>query len=125
MTPNPPKQGSLFENATGFNTLTWQAVRKRAGELAVLQGHSALEVSHIEWEQAKRELLGETKTAPPLPTLTSTPDSARQTSFLVSPEGEAEAAEDLRDRERFVSEGGSDAGLAQTMSVAQLHRHED
>ncbi len=48
----------------GIGTVTPGMVRERAAELAVINGHSAQEVSKSEWEQAKRESTGEPDTDP-------------------------------------------------------------
>ena len=59
MITNPLKSGLLTENSAGIGTVTRKMVRERAVELAVIQGHTAQEVSKTDWEQAKRELTGE------------------------------------------------------------------
>jgi hypothetical protein len=62
---NPLKQGALTENSYGIGIVTRKMVRERAVELAIINGRSAPDVSKSDWEQAKRELTGET--APQIP----------------------------------------------------------
>jgi hypothetical protein len=59
MKTNPLKQGALTENSAGLGTVTRKMVRKRAAELAVIDGRSALDISKSDKEQARRELTGE------------------------------------------------------------------
>ena len=60
MKTNPLKEGVLTENSAGLGTVTRKMVRERAIELAVINGRPAQEASKSDWEQAKRELTGET-----------------------------------------------------------------
>lgn len=77
MNTNPLKQGALTEHATGLGTVTRTMVRERAAELAVINGRSAQDASKSDWEQAKRELMGEPATDPNQITLESAPESER------------------------------------------------
>jgi hypothetical protein len=77
MKTNPLKEGALTENSAGLGTVTRKLVRKRAVELAVINGRSAQEVSKSDWEQAKRELTGEPDTDPNETALDSAPESQR------------------------------------------------
>jgi len=58
MKTNPPKEGA------GIGKATRKMMRERAVELAALDGRSAQEASKSDWEQAKRELMGEAETDP-------------------------------------------------------------
>jgi hypothetical protein len=59
MKTNPSKDGVLTENSAGIGTVTRKMVRERAVELAAINGRSAHEVSKSDWEQARRELTGD------------------------------------------------------------------
>jgi hypothetical protein len=59
MKTNPSKDGVLTENSAGIGTVTRKMVRERAVELAAINGRSAQEVSKSDWEQARRELTGD------------------------------------------------------------------
>lgn len=48
----------LIKNAIGLGTLTREKVRVRARALASLQGRPPIDVSQMDYEQAKRELTG-------------------------------------------------------------------
>ena len=54
MKTNPLKEGTLTENSAGIGTVTRDMVRKRAVELAVINGRSALDVAESDLEQARR-----------------------------------------------------------------------
>src|SRR5476651_1985216 len=77
MKTNPLKEGVLTENSAGIGTVTRKMVRKRAVELAVINGRSAQDVSKSDWEQAKRELTGESDMDPQDEVLESAPESER------------------------------------------------
>src|SRR5580693_4475234 len=77
MKTNPLKQGLLTENAAGIGTVSREMVRQRAVELAVINGRSSKEVSKSDWDQAKRELVGQADTDPKEAALESAPESER------------------------------------------------
>ncbi len=77
MKTNPLKKGSLTANSAGIGTVTRKMVRKRAVELAIINGRSAQDVSKSDWEQAKRELTGEQDEDPKEVVLESAPESER------------------------------------------------
>ena len=60
MKTNLLKEGALTENSVGLGTVTKTMVRERAVELALINGRIAQDVSKSDWEQAKRELTGQT-----------------------------------------------------------------
>jgi hypothetical protein len=112
MNTNPLKQGILTENSAGIGTVTRAMVRARAVELAVINGRSAQEASKSDWEQAQRELTGESDTDPNQVALESAPESDRWDP-LPGSEGRKVAAapsadedeEGRSDNERLVEEG--------------------
>jgi hypothetical protein len=77
MKTNPLNKGVLTENFIGIGTVTRKMVRERAVELAVINGRSAQDVSKSDWEQAKRELTGESDMDPQEEVLESAPESER------------------------------------------------
>jgi hypothetical protein len=112
MKTNPLKEGALTENSAGIGTVTRDMVRKRAVELAVINGRSAQSVSEADLEQAKRELTGEPDTDPKEAVLESAPESERwdpvhgSTGHKVpAAPGEDEDQEGRSDNERLVEEG--------------------
>jgi hypothetical protein len=112
MKTNPLKQGALTENSAGLGTVTRKMVRKRAVELAAINGHSPQEVSKSDWEQAKRELTGEQEMDPKTTVLESAPESDRwnpvpgSTGHKVRVSSSADEDDDGRsDNERLVEEG--------------------
>lgn len=64
-------------NFTGVGTITDEMVRKRAGELAIINGRTMNNVSQSDWDQAKRELTGEPETDPKEALLEAAPESER------------------------------------------------
>ena len=77
MKANPMKEGVLTENSAGIGSVTRKMVRERAVEIAVVNGHSAQEVSKSDREQAQWELTGEPFTDPQQVALESAPKSER------------------------------------------------
>jgi hypothetical protein len=112
MKTNPLKEGALTENSTGIGTVTRKMVRERAVELAVINGHSAQDVSKSDWEQAKRELTGEPDADPKEAILESAPESDRWNPVAGSTgqkvpvaASEDEDEEGRSDNEKLVEEG--------------------
>ena len=120
MKTNPLKDGVLTENSAGLGTVTRKMVRQRAVELAIINGRSAQEVSKSDWEQAKRELTGESDTDPKTEILESAPESERWDPVPGSAGHKVPAApsadeddEGRSDNERLVDEGVAEAELDQ------------
>jgi hypothetical protein len=128
MKTNPLKEGALTENSAGLGTVTRKMVRKRAIELAAINGRSAQDASKSDWEQAKRELTGEPDTDPKAAVLESAPESERWDPVPGSEGGKVPAApsadeddEGRSDNERLVEEGIEGAEQDQ-MRQASLKR---
>ena len=77
MKTNPLKQGVLTENSTGIGLVTREMVRNRAVELAMINGRLAQEASKSDWDQAKRELTGDSPLDPSKVALEAAPESER------------------------------------------------
>jgi len=63
MRKNPLNKGIIMENAAGIGTVTPAMVEARARELAAINGHPS-KPSEADYQQAKRELMGEAVTDP-------------------------------------------------------------
>jgi hypothetical protein len=126
MNTNPLKQGALTENSQGIGTVTRKMVRERAVELAVINGRSAQDVSKSDWEQAKRELMGEPGMDAKETVLDAVPESDRWNPVQGSPghkvpvaPSEDEDEEGRSDNERLVDEGIAEAELDQANQASR------
>jgi hypothetical protein len=132
MKTNPLKEGIAIENSEGIGTVTRKMVRKRAVELAIINGRPAREVSKSDLEQAKRELTGEPDIDPKEAGLESVPESERWDSVPgsigqkvpVSPSAD-EDDEGRSDNQRLVEEGIAEAEHDQMLEAARLARKRD
>jgi hypothetical protein len=118
MNPNPLKQGALTDNSTGLGTVTRKMVRKRAAELAAIDGRSAQGISKSDKEQARRELTGQPDNDPKQAALESAPESERWDPVPGSAghkvpvvASEDEDDEGRSDNEKLVEEGVAEAEL--------------
>ena len=116
MKANPLKEGALTKNSAGIGTVTRKMVRERAIELAAINGRSAHEASKSDWEQAKRELTGNSDMDSKESVLESAPESERwdpvhgSTGHKVPvTAGEDEDEEGRSDNERLVEDGMGEA----------------
>ena len=116
----------MTENSAGIGTVNRKMVRKRAIELAVINGRSAQEVSRSDWEQAKRELTGDSDPDLNEAALESAPESERwdpvpgSTGHKVPvASGDDEDDEGRSDNERLVDEGIAGAEHDQTRQAAR------
>lgn len=126
MNPNPLKQGALTENSAGLGTVTRQMVRERAVELALINGRAAHEVSKSDWEQAKRELTGDSEMSLNEAALESAPESERwdpvpgSTGQMVPAAPSADEDDEGRsDNARLVEEGIAGAEHEQMRQAAR------
>jgi hypothetical protein len=127
--PNPLKVGLLTENSTGLGTVTRSMVRKRAVELALIDGRLSQQVSKSDWEQARRELTGGPELAPKEILLEEATESARWDAVPASEgrktpvaAGEDEDSEGRSDQERLVEEGIAGAEHDQMVQAARSER---
>ena len=126
MKTNPLKEGALTENSAGIGTVTRKMVRERAIELAIINGRSAQEATKSDWEQAKRELTGDSDTDSNEAVLESTPESERWDPVPGSEGSKVPAApsadeddEGRSDNERLVDEGIAGAEQDQMRQASQ------
>jgi hypothetical protein len=123
---NPLKEGALTQNSAGIGTVTRKMVRERAIELAAINGRSAHESLKSDWEQAKRELMGNSDKDSKEATLELAPESERwdpvhgSTGHKVQvTSGEDEDEEGRSDNERLVDEGTGEAEHDQRRQAAR------
>ncbi len=74
---NPLNKGLIAEKAVGIGTVSPEMVEARARELAEIAGRAPSEASERDFEQAKRELTGETDIAVQEASLESVPETER------------------------------------------------
>jgi hypothetical protein len=77
MNKNPINRGIIAENFTGIGAVTRDMVNARARELAKISGRGPHDVSQADYEQAKRELTGESDMDRQEEILEALPESAR------------------------------------------------
>jgi len=132
MKTNPLKEGALTENSAGLGTVTPEMVKKRAVELAAIDGRPAQDMSDSDWQQAKRELTGEPDADQKELILESAPESERWDpvpgstghKVPVAP-SEDEDEEGRSDNERLVEEGVAEAGLDQSLQATRQAAKKD
>ena len=112
MKTNPLKDGALTDNSAGLGTVTRTMVRRRAGELALMDGRSPEKPSKADSDQARRELTGEPDTDPKEAALEAVPETERGDPVPASSghkvavsSSEDEDDEGRSDNERLVEEG--------------------
>ncbi|MEO8429824.1 MAG: hypothetical protein ABI651_22270 [Verrucomicrobiota bacterium] len=127
MKTNLLKEGNLTENSAGIGTVTRQMVRERAVELAVINGHSAQDVSKSDWEQAKLELTGQPDMDPKTAMLESAPESERWDPLpgftghkVPAAPSEDEDGEGRSDNEKLVEEGIAEAEHDQMRQASKV-----
>ena len=115
MNTNPINQGLLAENCIEIGPVNRAMVRARAVELALINGRTAQEVSKSDWEQAKRELTGESDTDAQEALLEAIPEAQRWDPVPGSTGHQApeSASEDEDDEGRSQSEQLVDEGVAE------------
>jgi hypothetical protein len=126
MKTNPLKEGALTENSAGIGTVTRKMVRKRAAELAVMDGRQPNEATMSDFAQAKRELTGEPDVDPKEAVLESAPESERWNPLpgstghkVPAAASEDEDDEGRSDNERLVEEGIAGAEIDQARQAAK------
>jgi hypothetical protein len=77
MSKNPVNKGIIAENFKGVGAVTRDMVHARARELGMISGRAPSEVSQADYEQAKRELTGESDMDRQDEILESLPESSR------------------------------------------------
>src|SRR5438874_6890731 len=132
MRKNPLNKGIIMENAAGIGTVTSEMIEARAHELAAINGHPSSEPSEADYQQAKRELTGETEMDPQEESSESVPDSegwdplpgstGRQAADSL---GEDEDAEGRSESAQMFEEGINEAEHDQMLRAAEGEQKSD
>jgi hypothetical protein len=112
MKRNLEEEGRIIQHSKGIGTVTRAMVLARARELALINGHSAAQVVQSDWEQAKRELLGEEGLVPTETPAEILPESERWDPTPVSTGhkiGERPPHDEQSDAERLTEQGLAEA----------------
>jgi len=132
MGKNPLSKGILTENFAGIGTVTREMVHARAKELALIAGHPGGHVTQAEYEQAKRELTGESDIDRQDAILESMPESERWDPVPGSagtqvPENPSEDEDDegRSETEQLVDEGAEEADRDRMVQAALESQKED
>jgi hypothetical protein len=131
MGKNPLNKGVISKNFAGVGAVTRAMVNARAGELALIAGHGS-HVTQADYEQAKRELTGESDTDRQDALIESMPESKRWDPV---PGSEGRQVADLPDEdedeegrsetEQLVDEGAEEADRDRMIQAAQAARKEE
>jgi hypothetical protein len=126
MNKNPLNKGILTENAIGIGTVTLEMVEERANELAEIAGRVPPQASTIDYEEARRELTGESNIDVQAALLESIPESERWDPVPGStgrhtPDsfGEDEDSEGRSESAQLVEEGVREAEHDQMLEAAR------
>ncbi|MEO6994010.1 MAG: hypothetical protein ABI273_10295 [Lacunisphaera sp.] len=126
MKKNPLNKGVLTENSAGIGPVTRAMVQARARELALIAGRTAHEVTQADYEQAKRELTGESDVDRQDALLDALPESKRWDPVPGSegqqvPESPSEDEDDegRSETEQLVDEGAEEADLDRMQQAAR------
>jgi hypothetical protein len=132
MRKNPLNKGIIMENAAGIGTVTSEMVEARARELAAINGRPSSEPSEADYQQAKRELTGETEMNSQEESIESIPESegwdpvpgstGRQAADSL---GEDEDAEGRSESAQMFEEGISEAEHDQMRQASRADEQSD
>ncbi len=125
MDKNPLNKGVLTNNSAGIGPVTREMVQARTRELAMIAGRIPPEVSQADYEQARRELTGESDLDRQDAILDSIPETERWDPVPGStghqaPESPSEDEDDegRSETEQLVDEGAEEAGRDQMLQAA-------
>ena len=131
MRKNPLNKGIIMENASGIGTVTSEMVEARARELAAINGHPS-KPSEADYQQAKRELTGESDTDPQEERSESIPESEGWDSLPGSTGrqaaeslGEDEDAEGRSESAQMFEEGINEAEHDQMRQASRAEEQSD
>jgi hypothetical protein len=115
MNTNPLNKGVLSENFSGIGAVTREMVQARADELAIINGRTPPNASQDDWEQAKRELTGESDADPREGMFEAVPESDRWNPVpgTIGHQTPVSASEDEDDEGRSESEQLVNQGVAE------------
>jgi len=122
MKQNPIEQGRFTDHGHGLGTVTKEMVRKRAAELAVINGRSEKNILDSDLEEARRELTGEEGLVPESPPTEQLPESERWEPVAGSAGRAAPkvpAPDEQTFAEKLVEEGVEDAEQDQMLRATR------
>jgi hypothetical protein len=126
MKTNPLNTGMLTQNFTGIGPVTRAMVQARARELAVIAGRAPPYVTQVDYQQAKRELTGESDIDRQDALLDALPESKRWDPIPESAGRQAsespsedEDAEGRSETEQLVDEGAEEADRDRMLQAAR------
>jgi hypothetical protein len=132
MKKNPLNKGIIMENAAGIGTVSAEMVETRARELAAINGRRSSKPSEADYQQAKRELTGESEMDPQEESRESIAESdgwdpvpgstGRQAAASL---GEDEDAEGRSESAQLFEEGISEAEHDQMRRTAEADEKSD
>ena len=132
MKKDPLNKGIIMENADGIGTMTSAMVEARARELALINGRGSSKPTEVDYQQAKRELTGESEIDSQEENLESLPESegwdpvpgstGRQ---AVESLGEDEDAEGRSESAQMFEEGINEAEHDQMLRAAEADEQSD
>ncbi len=121
-------EGRLSINGRGLGTVTEKMVRRRAGELAIINGRSKRNILDSDLEQARRELQGEDGLRPENTAAENIPDDERWENNPGSIGTKAEtvpAPDEQMFAEKLVDEGVADAEHDQEIQATRASLRRD
>ena len=126
MKTNPLNKGMLTNNTAGIGPVTREMVHARARELALMAGRASSDVSQADYEQAKRELTGESDVDRQNAVLDALPETKRWDPVPGSegrqaPESPSEDEDDegRSETELLVDEGAEEAERDRMLQAAR------
>lgn len=132
MRKNPLNKGIIMKNAAGIGAVTSEMVEARARELAAIDGRPSSKPSEADYQQAKRELTGESETDSQEESRESIPESdgwdpvpgsaGRQAEDSL---GEDEDAEGRSESAQMFEEGITEAEHDQMRRAAEAEEKSD
>jgi hypothetical protein len=122
MNTEPLHEGAIMIHGKGVGTISYEMIRNRASELAVIDGRAAEDASQADWDEAERELTSGAEPA----SLESVPESERWNPIPGTAGHEAPVEfndnedEDGRSvEERLVQAGVAEADHEQKLAAAR------
>jgi hypothetical protein len=132
MKKNPLNKGIIMENADGSGMVTSKMVEARARELALINGRGSSKPTEADYQQAKRELTGESEIDSQEENLESLPESEGWDPVLgstgrqaVESLGEDEDAEGRSESAQMFEEGINEAEHDQMLRAAEADEQSD
>jgi hypothetical protein len=132
MSKNPINKGILTSNSAGVGPVSVGMIHARARELAQMEGRAAPEVTHADYERARRELSGGSDTDPKDALIESMPESMRWNPVpgsagreVPGAENEDEDDEGRSETEQIVDEGVEEAERDQMLKATQEAQRKD